>query len=234
MCMELVIIYALESCRTHMNNSGQWTSARLSCSIHSITHIESNQNDTAMRHAPGTPLESRSNSTPEDIQAMGVTGLTPLQDAPIYSDPFAFTPSELTSLLDLKDLAALEAIGGIESLLRGLGTHPTHGLLTEASDHGYDQPSEGRPSAGIGPSWRHIKTKQTSVEPNRLLVEPCPPTSITCNHVGDRCKTYYATLQISDDPPRSSSFIDKNLTCIPDDPTPTFVFSFLCLIRVAR
>jgi len=61
-----------------MNNLGQRTSARRSYSIDSITHIESNQSVTAMRHAPpASPLESRSNSTPEDIQASGVTGLTP-------------------------------------------------------------------------------------------------------------------------------------------------------------
>ena len=34
--------------------------------------------------------------------------------------PFAFTPSQLASLLDSKDLGALEAIGGVKSLLRGL------------------------------------------------------------------------------------------------------------------
>jgi len=199
MCVQLIIIYTLESCRVPMDNSGQWTSARRSSSVHSITHIESNQNVTSVRHAPpGAPLGSSSTSTPEEIQAMGVTGLTPLQDAPIYSDPFACTPSELTSLLDLKDLAALEAIGGIESLLRGLGTHPIQGLITRASDHEHDHPSEGRLSAGIGSSRRHRrhpKTKQTSDEPNRLLVEPCPPTPITCNHGCGGCNPYYATLQ---------------------------------------
>ena len=81
------------------------------------------------------------------MQASGVTGPAPLQDAPIYPGPFAFTSSDFASLLDLKDLATLEGIGGIESLLRGLGTHPTHGLLT-GPGKGRDHASEGRPSAG--------------------------------------------------------------------------------------
>jgi len=42
------------------------------------------------------------------------------------------------------------------------------------------------------------------------------------------------TSNLHSDPLRSSSFIDTDLACSPEDPTPTFVFSFLCLIRVAR
>ncbi|KIM54850.1 hypothetical protein SCLCIDRAFT_340070 [Scleroderma citrinum Foug A] len=182
-----------------MKDSGRQIKGRRSSSVHSITHIELNQNVVAVRHPPpGVPLESRGSSTLKEIQARRVIGLTPLQDAPIYSGPFAFSPPELASPLDLKDLVTLEAMGGIESLSRGLGTHPIHGLLTGAPDHGHDHSSEGRPNAGIVPSRRHSphsKIKQTSIEPKRLLVETCPPTSITYHHVCDGCNPYYAMLQ---------------------------------------
>ena len=45
--------------------------------------------------------------------------------------PFAFKPLQLASLVDPKSLEALEELGGVNALLRGLGTHPTHGLSTE-------------------------------------------------------------------------------------------------------
>jgi Ca2+-transporting ATPase len=45
--------------------------------------------------------------------------------------PFAFKPLQLASMVDSKSLETLESMGGVDALLRGLGTHPTHGLSTE-------------------------------------------------------------------------------------------------------
>ena len=50
------------------------------------------------------------------------------QDEYIDAKPFAFKPSALASLVDPKNLEALERMGGEEGLLRGLGTHKTRGL----------------------------------------------------------------------------------------------------------
>ena len=74
-----------------------------------------------------------------------VPGVMHLQE---IAGPFAFTPFQLASLLDSKDLGALEAIGGVENLLRGLGTHPTHGL--RAPDCGGGYPCNQRPSHHAG------------------------------------------------------------------------------------
>jgi len=109
----------------------------------------------------------------------GVPGAIHSQEMAIDKGPFAFTPSQLASLLDSKDLSALEAIGGVESLLRGLGTHPTRGLLIRTLDCGSGYSCSQRPSTkGKG-----------------RLVEPHTHTSIVCDHAGDRRDPYNATLQ---------------------------------------
>jgi Ca2+-transporting ATPase len=54
------------------------------------------------------------------------------QEADLDVHPFAFKPLQLASLVDPKSLETLEHLGGVGALLRGLGTHPTHGLSTES------------------------------------------------------------------------------------------------------
>ena len=68
--------------------------------------------------------------------------LPALQDSPLDLGPFSLEPDQLASLLDPKDLDALQALGGIASILDGLGTHLTRGLLL---DRGV-----GRPSTTLG------------------------------------------------------------------------------------
>ena len=103
-------------------------------------------------------------------------GVTPSQEIAAI---FAFTPSQLASLLDSKDLGALEAIGGVESLLRGLGTDATLGLLIRA------------PDCGGGHSCSQcLRTKG-----KRRLVGPHTPPSIICDRADDRHDPYNATLR---------------------------------------
>lgn len=54
------------------------------------------------------------------------------QEADLDVHPFSFKPLQLASLVDPKCLEALEDLGGTDALLRGLGSHSTHGLTTEA------------------------------------------------------------------------------------------------------
>jgi Ca2+-transporting ATPase len=70
-----------------------------------------------------------------------------LQDPFPDLGPFSFQPNQLASLLDPKDLDALQALGGITSILDGLSTHPTCGLLL---DHGAGHPSHGTLGTGEG------------------------------------------------------------------------------------
>jgi Ca2+-transporting ATPase len=60
------------------------------------------------------------------------------QEAGLDVHPFAFKPLQLASLVDPKSLEALEGIGGVDALLRGLGTRPTHGISTEVGPPSHD------------------------------------------------------------------------------------------------
>ena len=113
------------------------------------------------------------------LEVGGVPGVIHSQEIAIDTGPFAFTPSKLASLLDSKDLSALKAIGGVEGLLKGLGTHPTHGLLIRALDY------RGGHSCSQFP-----RTKGKG-----QLVELHTSASIICDHMGDRRDPYNATLQ---------------------------------------
>ena len=53
------------------------------------------------------------------------------QEADLNVHPSAFKLLQLASLVDPKDLETLEGMGGVDTLLRGLGTHFTHGLSIE-------------------------------------------------------------------------------------------------------
>ncbi|KAH9024005.1 Ca-transporting ATPase [Lactarius deliciosus] len=50
------------------------------------------------------------------------------QEADLDVEPFAFKPLQLASLVDPKSLKDLESLGGIEGLIRGLGTDRVRGL----------------------------------------------------------------------------------------------------------
>jgi Ca2+-transporting ATPase len=55
------------------------------------------------------------------------------QEADLDVRPFAFKPLQLASLVDPKNLETLEGMGGVDALIHGLGTHPTHGLSIETT-----------------------------------------------------------------------------------------------------
>lgn len=96
------------------------------------------------------------------------------QDEEIDAAPFAFKPYHLASLVDPKNLPALRQMGGVQGLLRGLGTHRKHGLSSagaaSSSRHGDSsaglgktaqgdgRPGAGSSGAGVGASQRHDRS----------------------------------------------------------------------------
>lgn len=50
------------------------------------------------------------------------------QEANVDPTPFSFKPAQLAQLLDPKSIEGLEAMGGVDGLMKGLGTHATLGL----------------------------------------------------------------------------------------------------------
>ena len=95
----------------------------------------------AKGNAEGAPEEGDNDGDGEDKQ----TKLDLTQDEHIDPTPFAFQPFHLTSLVDPKNLESLEAMGGINGLLAGLGVDPTKGL----SFHGKKSESGCTPSVVI-------------------------------------------------------------------------------------
>ena len=72
------------------------------------------------------------------------------QDAAIDPAPFRFKPYELAHMLDPKSIETLEAFGGIDGL-RGLGTNPDNGLVTN-TQHIHLLESSHKPNLGTGES----------------------------------------------------------------------------------
>ena len=85
----------------------------------------------------------------EDLQTTHQTELD--QDATIDPTPFRFKPYELAHMLDPKNIATLVSFGGIDGLLRGLGTNPDAGLMTNAQS-GHSVLSSHKPNQGAGES----------------------------------------------------------------------------------
>jgi len=99
------------------------------------------------------------------------------QDESIDPSPFRFKPFQLAHLLDPKSFQTLVAFGGIDGIIRGLGTHAERGLTTEPST---EKPRLG---AGEGVSNRHDSEKalqspssgageMSEKVPNITLTEP--------------------------------------------------------------
>ena len=96
------------------------------------------------------------------------------QDESIDPRPFAFKPYHLASLVDPKNLEALKEMGGVQGLLRGLGTHRKRGLQSSGSgskeqyaeggprkstaSDGDGRPGTGTLGAGVGASQRHDRS----------------------------------------------------------------------------
>lgn len=89
------------------------------------------------------------------------------QDEAIDPKPFYFKPYQLAHMLDPKNLEALAAMGGIEGLLRGLGTDAEHGLSTE------DASTRNHEKHGVGLGAIHSeKTHHHEKPPEIVLTEP--------------------------------------------------------------
>ncbi|KAI0312928.1 hypothetical protein OF83DRAFT_1143615, partial [Amylostereum chailletii] len=86
------------------------------------------------------------------------------QEADFDPAPFAFKPFQLANLVDPKNIEALEDMGGVSGLLRGLGTHETRGLG--------GGPSPDSTAGGGGPSPRPDKDDDNMPKPDIKLIGP--------------------------------------------------------------
>ncbi|KAF5367569.1 hypothetical protein D9758_003794 [Tetrapyrgos nigripes] len=103
------------------------------------------------------------------------------QDVELNPTPFRFKPYELAHMLDPKSYEALRDIGGVKSLLRGLGVDPAKGLNSESSTPltrvksveakgGINTPGDA--GSGEGASQRHDPNQDSQHLPAIMLTEP--------------------------------------------------------------
>ncbi|KAH7915645.1 Ca-transporting ATPase [Hygrophoropsis aurantiaca] len=173
--------------------------AELDDNLGSSSRPEAQLGDTT----PPTRPRSRSHSSDEEVGA--ITKLDLDQDAAIDPGPFKYKPYQLASLLDPKSLEALEALGGVSALLRGLGTDAAHGLNTKTTqrhtgfnDGGGGNPSDGRPGAGLGVSQRHDRSAKSSSDNLPGIVVTAPGADAGGGDDGDHSSddgAYSASLQ---------------------------------------
>jgi len=92
------------------------------------------------------------------------------QDEAIDPTPFHFKPYQLAHMLDPKSLETLVSMGGIQGLLRGLGTDSGRGLSTaDASTRNDDKHGAGLVTSHLHDSE---KSHQSEKPPEIVLTEP--------------------------------------------------------------
>ncbi len=97
------------------------------------------------------------------------------QDESIDPSPFRFKPFQLAHLLDPKSFQTLVAFGGIDGIIRGLGTHAERGLTTE--------PSTEKAPLGAGEGVSHMHDSEKALQSPRSgageMSEKVPDITLT-------------------------------------------------------
>jgi Ca2+-transporting ATPase len=133
------ICSVLQWTRSHVD-----TASVLSRSQHTKSDI-SIENVVTATPSPGPNSHQNPSDSRKSLHSNGdVSKIDLVQDGLADPCPFKFRPVELASLLDPKSLDALQAFGGTNALLDGLGTDPSWGLTLA-----------GTAGAGMGASQRH-------------------------------------------------------------------------------
>ncbi|KAF8440336.1 Ca-transporting ATPase [Boletus edulis BED1] len=152
-----------------------------SLTVASHTHFASDP-AKLQTHSPDDNLPFPSTQIQHDTLPPAQTSDPPAQqDSPSDLGPFSLDPDQLASLLDPKDLDALQALGGTTGILNGLGTHPTRGLLVDHASH----PSHLSPGTREGVSEGNDSHghKSLSTPPDDPLLQ-----SSSTSHLDDMCK----------------------------------------------
>ncbi|KAH9025698.1 calcium-translocating P-type ATPase [Lactarius deliciosus] len=143
-------------------------------SNHGLSPVRSGQSDVLSMHPSSTNTHVNAGSDPSSVvnffkateqhvrhPSRGETdiGLDTTQEVDLNVEPFVFNPLQLTSLVDSKSLENLERLGGVEGLLRGLGTDRVRG---QSEQHGSRDSGTATPD-GI---------EMSSLKPNITITSP--------------------------------------------------------------
>jgi Ca2+-transporting ATPase len=109
------------------------------------------------------------------------------QDVAIDPAPFRFKPYQLAHMLDPKNIETLASFGGIDGLLRGLGTNPDTGLVTN-TQHVHSVESSHKPNLGASesasqqhdlPNTKAGEKSDDGEQPRHLGSSPVPVIFLT-------------------------------------------------------
>jgi len=92
------------------------------------------------------------------------------QEPDLDVHPFAFNPLQLASLFNPRNLETLEVMGGVDAILRALGTHPTHGLSTILRPPSYLRPPD--------PASQDFRESHTAKEEPLMLNSVTLPAAV--------------------------------------------------------
>ena len=161
-----------------------------------ISYVEEDQK-SANKHPQKAKKGPEIDDIEEDDDLQTAHQIELAQDAAIDPSPFRFKPYELAHMLDPKSIGTLAAFGGIDGLLRGLGTHPDTGLMTNIQ-HTQSSETSQKLSLGLGkdtpqqhdlPNIAVGENSNGGTPPAILLTKPNETPSETDKLV------YFATLE---------------------------------------
>ena len=187
-------IATLDNTRTRSETESHHTSMTLASPTN--THVDTrrtSKTQAELRRVGSAESQStrKDKGKQRDVQMEAVDPATDETDCA----PFAEKPLKLASLVDPKNVALLKEMGGIEGVLKGLGTHRTRGLGSRALRGGGEE--KRSPGAGRGTGQRHdrdtrdISDKDDQRKDEYLLT---PTTSLEDDLNHERDGPYSATL----------------------------------------
>jgi len=154
------------------------------------THVVARRNPlTLLPTARKRRKPSEDEKSPEEVEEESRTAhqCKLAQDEAVNPAPFKFRPLQLAHMLDPK---SLDAFGGTEGLIRGLGTHSERGPSTKG-DASHDK------GVGEGSSYRHESEKKSQELNEKVLniVLTEPSGQQAAPPVADDGKTVSATME---------------------------------------
>jgi Ca2+-transporting ATPase len=119
-------------------------------------------------HRKGDSIKKDNGQTPEAV---------PLPEEDIDPSPFRFNPWKLASLVDPKSLESLQEMGGVDALIKGLGTDMKNGLSEHALGQDNKVMSETAPSRerALAPSTEDVPYTATLQDRKRVYGENILP-----------------------------------------------------------
>ena len=132
-----------------------------------VSGVEEDKKSLEKKSKRGKKGRETDNAEEDNLQTAHQMELA--QDAAIDPAPFQFKPFQLAHMLDPKNIQTLMSFGGIDGLLRGLGTNADTGLATKPQ-HANSSESSREPSQGASPKHDPANMEASEYSNDRVPV----------------------------------------------------------------